>query len=66
MIYIHIYIYIYIYIYVCIYRDTHIYICEYLYIYAYTDNIGIRLDHTKTAPYCFFINRKAKKLTKTY
>ena len=48
---------------------THIHIHMYMYIFTYTyihtyTHIGIRLDDTKTAPYCFFIYSKAKKLTK--
>ena len=42
-----------------------IYIYIYVYIHAYT-HVGIRLDVTKTAPYCFFINSKAKKPTKIH
>ena len=50
---------------------THIHIHMYMYIFTYTyihtyTHIGIRLDDTKTAPYCFFINSKAKKLTKIH
>ena len=45
-------IYIYIYIHICM--------CTYLHIYTYI-HIGIRLDDTRTAPYSFFINSKAKK-----
>ena len=29
-------------------------------------HIGIRLDDTKTAPYCSFINSKDKKITKMH
>ena len=53
-----VYIYIYIYIYIDIYK---IHTC----IHTYT-HIGIRLDDTKTAPDCFFINSKAKKLNKIH
>ena len=41
----------------------YMYIC--IYIHTFTC-IGIRVDDTKTAPYCFFINSKAKKLTKIH
>ena len=48
-----------------IYPYTDICICTFAYIYIHTcTHIGIRPDDTKTAPYCFFINSKAKKLTK--
>ena len=53
-------IYIYI-IHTCIHTYTYTCICT----FAYT-HIAIRLDDTKTAPYCFFINSKAKKLTKIH
>ena len=51
----------------CIHRYTYTCICTFahIYIHAYT-HIGIRLGDTKTAPYCFFINRKAKKLAKIH
>ena len=58
-------IYIYIYIYICIYTYTHMYMYICIYIHTFTC-IGIRVDDTKTAPYCFFINSKAKKLTKIH
>ena len=54
---------------------THIHIHMYMYIFTYTyihtyihtyTHIGIRLDDTKTAPYCFLINSKAKKLSKIH
>ena len=49
------------------YIHTHVCICIFAYIYMQTQtHIGIRLDDTKTAPYCFFINSKAKKLTKIH
>ena len=41
----------------------YMYICIYIHTHAH---IGIRLSGKKTAPYCFFINRKAKKLTKIH
>ena len=48
-----------------IHIHMYIYICTYIYIH--TDaHIGIRLGDTKTAPYCLFINSKAKKLTKIH
>ena len=59
-------------IYICnAYIHAHICICSFAYIYIHTyihtyTHIGIRLDDTKTAPYCFFINSKAKKLTKIH
>ena len=43
----------------CIY----IHIC--IYIYRYLPR-RIRLNNTKAAPYCSFINTKAKKLTKIH
>ena len=52
---------IYIYIYLCIYTYTF----AYTYLHVYT-HIGIRLDDTKTASYCFFMNSKAKKLAKIH
>ena len=48
----HTYIHIHMYMYICTYINT------------YT-HIGIRLDYTKAALYCFFINSKAKKLKLT-
>ena len=52
-------------IYLSIHPSTHLYTYTYLYIYTYI-HIRIRLDYTKTAPYCYFINSKAKKLTKIH
>ena len=49
----------YLYIHTYIYIHTHIH----LHIQIQTE---IRLDDTKTAPYCSFINSKAKKLTKIH
>ena len=34
--------------------------------YIHTYRNKIRLDNTKIAPYCFFINSKAKRLTKIH
>ena len=50
---------------------THIHIHMYMYIFTYTyihtyTHIGIRVDDTKTAPYGFLINSKAKKLSKIH
>ena len=59
----------YIYIYItCMHKNIHtcIYTNLYIHIYIYYIHIGIRLDDTKSAPYCSFINSKAKKLTKIH
>ena len=48
-----------------IYIRTYVYVHLHIYIHAYT-HIGIRLDDTKTAPYCFFVNTETKKLTKIH
>ena len=42
----------------------YMYICTYI-LHTYI-HIGIRLGDTKTAPYSFFINSKAKKLNKIH
>ena len=67
IIYMYIYIYIYI-IHTCIHTSyTYTCICTFTHIYTHTyTHIGKRLDKTKTAPYSFFINSKAKKLTKIH
>ena len=49
------------------YIHTHVCTCIFAYIYMQTQtHIGMRLDDTKTAPYCFFIHGKTKNLTKMY
>ena len=60
------YIYIYnIYIHIYIHTHMYMYICIYIHTHTFT-HIEIRLDDTKTAYYCFFINSKAKKLTQIH
>ena len=53
-------------LYIHIHTYTHTCICTYLYIHIYTLQIGMRLDYTKTAPYCSFINHDVKRLTKIH
>ena len=54
-------------IYIHIYINTNVYLHLYIYTYIHKyTHIGIRLHGIKTAPYCFFINSKAKKLTKIH
>ena len=48
-----------------VYIHTHMYMYICIYIHSFT-HIRKRLDDTKTAPYYFFINSKAKKLTKIH
>ena len=54
-------------IHTCIHKYTYTCICTFAHIYTHIyTHIGIRLDDTKAAPYCFFIKSKAKKLTKIH
>ena len=56
-----------IYIYILyMYVDIYMHICTCFYIFCVYAHIRIRLENTKTAPYCHFINSRAKKLTKIH